>query len=316
MKDKTRSYLKTSVVILILVIALLLYLLWLLTRPKGEIVKDDPRLNFLFAIYAYGPNDYLNKPHGVATDEDGNIYVADTDNKRILVFDSSGNPLRKFGDMNNFAAPTGISVAPDNKDVYVADRLLNTIYIISNDLKKTKKVFYIHAPLTVNALKSKVYISTFGPVMITDRKGKMIKKFGTRGREAGNFDFPNGIAIDNKENIYISDTNNLRMQSITKNGKVRWIQGTPPTDIMASGRRFGLPAGLAMDENKRLFLVDAFRNSIVILDEKGNQIAELGENGSEEGRFYQPAGITYLGDNKIAVADKFNNRIQVFRVNL
>ncbi|MBI3622562.1 hypothetical protein HY212_00590 [Candidatus Pacearchaeota archaeon] len=39
----------------------------------------------------------LNHPSGVAVDKTGNIYVADTNNDRIEVFDSSGKLLKSFG---------------------------------------------------------------------------------------------------------------------------------------------------------------------------------------------------------------------------
>jgi DNA-binding beta-propeller fold protein YncE len=293
----------------------LLYLFWLFSKPAGRITTGSDKLRFLYSIYSFGPDDYLKLPHNLTVDKYGNLYVADTGNKRVLVFDSNGAPLWKFGSESQFAAPTGVGVADDNGDIYVTDRLLNQVFVF-NKKGKLKKSFYMHLPLMPQVVKDRVYITTFGTIFITDRNGKVVQKYGSRGRNPGQFDFPNGIAVDKKGNMFISDLNNLRVQALTKDGEIIWIQGTPPTDLMASSRRFGLPAGIAIDEKQRLYLVDAFHNSIVVLDNKGNQIAELGEKGSEDGQFFQPAGIAYFGNGKIAVADKFNNRIEVFRINL
>lgn len=301
---------------LVIAFAILLYLFWLLSQPLGSKVETgSEKLDFQFSIYSFGKNDNLNLPHNVGTDKDGNIYVADTANKRILIFDSAGKPLRKFGDPNQFAAPTGVSVAEDNGDIYVTDRLLNKVFIF-NSKGKPKKDFYMHAPLASLVVKDKVYVATFSTIFITDRAGKVIQKYGTRGRNPGQFDFPNGITVDAKGNMYVSDLNNLRVQALTKDGEIIWIQGSPPNDLMATDRSFQLPAGITIDEEDRIYLVDAFGNSIIALDKKGNKLAEMGERGAEDGKLYQPAGIVYLGNNKVAVADKFNNRVQVFRINL
>jgi hypothetical protein len=86
---------------------------------------------------------------------------------------------------------------------------------------------------------------------------------------------------------------------------------------MAQERRFGLPAGLAVDEQRRLFLVDAFNFSIRILNWHGKEISQLGgEPGQDEGQFYQAAGIAYVGNGIFAIADQFNNRIQVVQITI
>lgn len=292
----------------------LLYLFWVLSKPKGNFATTADNFKFLFSIYSYAPNDNLNLPHALTVDKDGNFYVADSGNGRILVFDQSGKPLRKFGE-GKLAAPVGISIAEDNNDIYVSDRINNAI-LIFNENGKLKKSFMMHMPLDIKVIKDKVYVTTFGPVFITNREGKVIQKIGGRGRGAGQFDFANGIAIGPKGDMYVSDLNNLRIQALDRNGEIKWIQGAPPKDLQAADRRFGLPAGIAIDEKERLFLVDAFHHSLRIMTNDGKELAELGEKGNDEGQMYQPAGITYLGGGKVAIADKYNNRINVYRVSI
>ena len=66
----------------------------------------------------------MDDPEGVSIDSKDNIYVADTDNDRILKFDSNGKFITKWGSYGEgstqFNSPSGISI--DSKDnIYVAD---------------------------------------------------------------------------------------------------------------------------------------------------------------------------------------------------
>src|SRR2546427_12646321 len=76
----------------------------------------------------FGCNNYkqgqLNHPSGVAVDSSGNIYVADTNNDRIAVFDSSGKLLKSIGSKGSrpgeFNHPSGVAV-DSICNIYVAD---------------------------------------------------------------------------------------------------------------------------------------------------------------------------------------------------
>ena len=79
-------------------------------------------------VIAYGNETYagslINNPSGIAADQ-GTYYVVDSGNKRVLVFEGSSF-RRAFGD-ESLVKPVGITVNPDNKDVYVADMVKGAI---------------------------------------------------------------------------------------------------------------------------------------------------------------------------------------------
>jgi len=319
---RKRGLLIAVLVVLIAALAFLLYMyVGLIRRPQIVTGPGGVRMRHLFSIYGYGkdPSQLLSKPYDVATDKKGNIYISDTGNSRVLVFDDSGDFLFKFGTKGKkrgqFETPLGIAVGADGR-IYVADRILNKV-LIFNSKGKFIKEFKVMMPLVLAVANSKVYIATYGPIIIYDLEGNELAKWGRRGQKKGEFDFPGGIAVDKKGSVYLSDTNNLRLQALDKNGEVLWVLGSPAKDIMAKERRFGLPAGVALDEDRRIYLVDAFHFSLRILNRHGKEISELGgEPGQEEGQFYQAAGIAYLGKGTIAVADQFNNRVQVLEVTI
>jgi len=81
------------------------------------------------------PGDFA-KPTGVAVDKDGNLYVADTLNDRIEVFDADGQFLRTWGKNGDgpgyFARPKGVTVDSDGH-IWVADGMQDRVQVFTNE---------------------------------------------------------------------------------------------------------------------------------------------------------------------------------------
>ena len=81
------------------------------------------------------PGDFA-KPTGVAVDEDGNLYVCDTLNNRIEVFDADGVFIRAYGKNGdappNFARPKGIALDSDGH-IWVADGVQDRVQVFNKD---------------------------------------------------------------------------------------------------------------------------------------------------------------------------------------
>ncbi|TLX95383.1 MAG: hypothetical protein E6K91_03295, partial [Thaumarchaeota archaeon] len=123
-------------------------------------------------------SDHLKHPTSVAVDSSGNIYVSDTLNDGIVVFDSSGNLLKTIGSASGLQHPTSVAV-DSSGNIYVSDTINNRIVIF-------------------------------------DSSGNLLKTIGSAGSQAGQFKHPEGIAVDNICNIYVADTLNDRAQKITQ----------------------------------------------------------------------------------------------------
>lgn len=121
----------------------------------------------------------LNAPNAVTVDDNKNIYVSDSGNQQILVYDKKGKYLRKVngsaGGKGNsiFVNPRGIGVTGDGK-LYVVDNMSHYVYGF-------------------------------------DEKGKKLFQFGGMGDGNEQFYLPNGLFIDDKEQFYITDTFNQRV---------------------------------------------------------------------------------------------------------
>lgn len=104
------------------------------------IVFDADTRNVIRKIGTTGKNHTLTdpgnfaKPTNVAVDQDGNVYVTDTLNDRVEIFDADGNFIRTFGKNGDcagcFARPKGIAIDADGH-VWVADAMLNRLQIFT-----------------------------------------------------------------------------------------------------------------------------------------------------------------------------------------
>lgn len=208
----------------------------------GKVYVSDPIWNQVFVYDAAGklltrlgseknkeagkPGKFL-RPSGIAVNSQlGKIYIVDTENHRVQIFNRDGQFVSTFGkrgsDDGEFNFPTHITVDKENK-VYVAD--------------------------TLNFR-----------VQVFDLDGKFLYKFGKLGDAAGNLARPKGIAVDSQGKIYVSDAYFQNVQIFDQTGKVKFFFGEPGGDE----GKFLLPAGMAVDGRQRLYVVDSENHRVQV----------------------------------------------------
>jgi DNA-binding beta-propeller fold protein YncE len=81
------------------------------------------------------PGDFA-RPAGVAVDQDSNLYVADTLNNRIEIFDGDGNFIRAFGKPGDgpgyFSRPKGVAIDSDNH-IWVVDGMQDRVQVFNQE---------------------------------------------------------------------------------------------------------------------------------------------------------------------------------------
>jgi sugar lactone lactonase YvrE len=144
----------------------------------------DPPYNLLRKIGTTGKHHSLTtegdfgKPSNVAVDNDGNLYVSDTLNNRVQIFDAEGNFIRVFGKAGDgpgyFARPKGIAIDGDGH-VWVADAMQNRVQVFTPE-------------------------------------GRLLIWMGEAGKLPGQFRALSGLAIDRKNRVFTSEQYPGRVQ--------------------------------------------------------------------------------------------------------
>lgn len=321
MADKSNKRLYQLMTAILLLVAVLIGLILFYSKkaqPLQDIAAQVPAgIKHIASIYGPKAGDNFDKPESVGIDEDNNIYVADTGNHRIAVFDSNGNFKRVFGDIKTVPYPLSVAVAKSGK-MYVTSLMYQRLTILDKSGKPLKVIGFkkkAEIPLRVKIHKNKLYMTTVGHLMVLNMDGKIEKKFGKEGRAINQFEYPNGIVIGKvdklKDGIVVSDSNNNRIQIFTNKGKPFAYLGNPPKNLKDTSLTFGLPTGIDMDEEGRVFVMDSLNHSVRIFDNKGNDLGELGQQGSTDGTYYYPTDIVHVEGKRFIITDKWNDRVQI-----
>jgi DNA-binding beta-propeller fold protein YncE len=342
-----QAYWTIAIALAIALLALLLYLLWLLS-PHAFVTRGGGAQSGLEPVLVLdgpgtGSQPTFSRPLGAAFGPDGRIYVSDTGNNRIVAFSASGRYLFEFGGLGvvkpapgvdptwaegrlNF--PAGIDV-DENGDVYVADFRNDQIQVFDAQgtfLRRFPDPAAVVgkgssgqegtgiAVTDVAVHKGKVYATDSYQVVVFSDRGALLNQFGRPGSGPGQLDRPNGIEVGPNGTIYVSDSNNNRIVAFGPDGGMLWTSGEPIDQI--EGRidyTFALPRGIAYGEDLGLLVVDAFEFSIVQLTTGGTVVAHYGQRGTEPAQLNFPNGIDVRG-TRMLVADKENNRVQLLEL--
>jgi DNA-binding beta-propeller fold protein YncE len=148
------------------------------TQSHKITVFDATTGNVLFEFGGRGIEDgKLNFPTNITVDAAGKVYVMDSFNFRVQIFDADGKFLSKFGGIGNgfgqFSKPKGIGVDSEGH-IYVSD-------------------------------------AAFNNVQIFDQEGRLLLFFGEMGSRRGQFWLPAGLAVDAQDRIYVADQYNKRI---------------------------------------------------------------------------------------------------------
>ena len=287
----------------VMVLGIAAYFLLKGSKDDSSYEYPDPEIDLEF-VTKWG-NDgggigQFYDPHGIAADNSGFIYVADTQNNRIQKFTSEGVFVTQWGTYS----PFGIAIK--GTYMYLSDWEKITKYTLGGNLIKRWDAGFENF--------SRMYgiaVDNSNSVYVSQVYGYQIKKFttngvyliswGNQGSGNGQFDLPHGIGSDSSGFIYVADFSNKRIQKFTKSG-----------DFLLTIDYVSNPQYLTFDEYGYLYIT---RNQVIkIFDSNYSFIRFFGEDGTGDGQFKYPRGIAIDNSGYIYVVDSGNSRIQKFRI--
>lgn len=231
-------------------------------------------------------NDKFDSPAGVGVDTDGNIFVVDKNNERIMKFDSDRNFLLKWGSQGTGALQFSGNAAEDlafdsEGNVWVVDRGNDRI-------------------MKFDASGNAVNIGGTGQNWI-----------GTIGSGTSNFDDPYGIAINSGDSIYIADRRNERIQVLNTSGQFLFRWGS----VGSGDGQFASNGGahdIAISSHGHVVVADRANHRLQIFDRKGTFLEAFGSQGNGNANFEDPEGVAFHPNGDIWVADRNNERVVIF----
>lgn len=173
--------------------------------------------------------------------------------------------------------------------------------------------------------KNRVYVFGRGdrPVVVFDRNGNFLSSWGERV-----FNFPHMIRIDADDSVYCVDMEDHTVRKFTNAGRLLMILGNKdqPSDtgcsvldyreVKRGGPPFNRPTDLAFAPSGEIYISDGYGNARVHkFSSDGTLLFSWGEPGSRPGQFNIPHSICVDRYGTVYVADRENNRIQLFSPN-
>lgn len=199
---------------------------YVLDTGNSRIQMFDKNGNFIYSWGTYGDQQGMfHTPVSMSSDKYGNLFVADSEQNIIQIFDRLGNYKDEIS-----------PVLAEGKEIGGAGFKAITF--------DSKNNFYI--------------ISTNNKILEYSSIGNFINFYGSNGTEDGRFNQPSAIAVDANDYVYVADPGAHRIQKFDSNGNfiLGWGSSVDEDDEIDA------PTSLAIDALNNIYVVDGNQGTI------------------------------------------------------
>jgi RHS repeat-associated protein len=250
------------------------------TSPTGAAENPPPAYALTFGSSGNKEGQFTH-PMDDAIDASGNVWVADGYDSRVEEFSSAGAFIASYGKEGTnsaegaevqFKEPVGIGINRTTGNIYVGDQNNNRVVEFS--------------PTT----------------------GKIVRVFGKTGTGHGEFKEADGVTVDSKGNVWVTDYANNRVQKFGEEGKYLSEFGTAGKEK----GQFSGPNAIAIS-GENLYVTDLEDARVEEFNEEGKKfVREFGSAGTGNGQFKAPTGIATSASGNVLVSDSGNGRVEEF----
>lgn len=292
-----------------------------LLAAAGQARAEGVFLKYKKTLYTSGGESDASKavkldaPEGVACDDAGAVVVADTGNRRLVLYKNTDGQVTAGTEVKIAELPYPTRVQLDSKgNILALDR-------------KTKQIVRLNA------------------------RGALVNVMQFKNAPEGTTVVPAGFKLDKSDNLYVLDVAQGRVVVADTMGSVTRVIPLPAgnatfTDVAvdsagtiyavdaAEGAVWSAPA--AAKEFKQIgkggkdymnfasYITTNNKGTLVVVDQNGHGLVALGTDGAylgrqlgmgwSEGYLYYPAQLCMTPNGSAFIADRGNNRVQMFTV--
>lgn len=284
--------------------------------PSAPHLGDFPALQ-LDVLWTYGAcgsgKKELQKPMGVAAAADGDIYIADMGNHRLVRLAAEGKRVDAWGEAGEgpgqFTEVFDLAVTPAG-DIAALDAVKQVISVWSPEgdfIRQFGADLATYRPRGLGITPAGEYLiaDTGGVrVLLVGPEGQRLQQFGGPESELGPGQ-PTDAAYGPGDIIYVAEP----------------ISGTLWRVDAISGQmqRYSLPEAntiesphLAVSPDGRVFVTDPEHGRVLVYSADMQPLAQFGGKGTDPGLFSRPVGIALLPNGSIIVSDPDLCRITAF----
>src|SRR5665213_376451 len=213
----------------------------------------------------------LNDPEAINAGPDGTLYIADTGNNRVVVWNPDTNAIKIYGSFGSkadwrnppqFQQPCGILFYTTTNQIYVGDTGNNRVVVLDQD-------------------------------------GMAVTTWGTQGTDNSQFNQPRTIARDHFGNVWVLDSGNSRVQIFSPMGEFKSVWGSFGTgDYLLNN-----PLGMAIDHIDQAIIADTGNFRFEVFNNGAVPVTQEGWWDEGPFQFKSPAGAVDTPMGKIAIVD-------------
>lgn len=298
----------------------------------SQLLEFDPKGKFVREL---GKNLYAwSYAHAVRVDKQDNIWIVDKGSNVILKMNPQGRVVWVFGRKGE---SSHLDVPPDYASQLAGLLQRAGVAVTMPPNNNPRNPVPVHRDNAFNQPTDVAWDSQgnsyFSDGYVNSRvgkanaKGEWVASWGSLGKGPGQFDTPHGIAVSPKDEIYVADRGNRRIQVFDPSGKYlreftidvpvdpnrgKITYGVGNPELKTGSQAPGAPDALCMTPgpNPVLFVGDLYPSRIYKVSLDGKLLGVYGQPGRNLGEFGWIHAIACPSENEIWVGELINWRVQ------
>lgn len=270
--------------------------------------SDSPLIRPLFTIERFHEESF-DTPIGIFVDKERQeIYVADSSNNELFIFDTKGMPIIKFGKAQGISNPFDMVVK--NNRIYLSQEGKSYVEIFSY---RGEPIGRLAPPADMPFAPGRLAVDDQGKLYVINKIKSNCAVFDSKDI----FQYTIGKDLFSLAGVAVTKDRVYLIRSFGE--RVIYVYDKEGNLIMAfealqdQGGTLGLPVSGKIDKDGSLWLVDALRG-MVIYDKNGKEITRFTNYGKARGQLFFPIDIDLDNNDMLYVVEKGAKRISVFKI--